>query len=120
MLKTLPHYRGKSLEGTRISIVSSEEKEITISSFLCGATLALPRILIRTGLETDIPEGYGLMIVGIAGLCHSRGLTSISPQILTKESYGEIKIVVVNFGATPHTIYPGDRIAEAIKIRLGG
>ena len=119
MLKILPHYKGKPLEGNRIQLVSSEPERVVLPALLGGPTYSIYRLLIRTGLEAEIPEGRGLLIFGIPGLCHTRGITVIAPQILTAESFGEIKIIVSNYGATSHSIYPGDRIAEAVTIKLG-
>lgn len=120
MLKKLPHYKGKEIMGKRFDIVSSEDNPIVIPAFFASVSYSVHRQLIRTGLEIAVEADYGIMIQGVSGLCHTAGITLISPFILTSENYGELKVVLVNLGAQNYTIFPGSRVAEAIVFKLGG
>ena len=120
MLLKLPHYKGNIPKTNSFYLHSMEERRIIIPSLLGGLGYSIYRQLIRTGLEAKIPEGKGLFIQGIPGACHSKGIMLPNPIILTSKNFGEIKVILCNIGAKEFTVYPGDKIAEAIIINLGG
>lgn len=113
MFKILENYKGEAPKGTRFSLFSAEPRPITLFP------QQQQRQLIRTGLEASVPEGYGVLIQGVPGLyqCHGIAVTS---SMLTSESFGEVKVVVHNESDEEFIIFPGDRVAEGIVIKLGG
>jgi len=119
MLKKLSHFRGNIPKSQSFYLKSMEERQINLPSLIGSSNYAIHMQLIRTGLEVRIPKGKGLFIQGIPGLCHSRGIMMANPFILTERSFGEIKVVLCNTGAKEFTIFPGDKIAEAIMVDLG-
>ena len=76
---------------------------------------SLERQLIPTGLFMELPEGYEAQVRPRSGLAVKHGLTCLnSPGTIDADYRGEIKIILVNLSKDPHTIQPGDRIAQMI------
>jgi len=70
-----------------------------------GETVAIP-----TGIALEFPAGFGGLIQDRSGLA-LRGLTTLA-GVIDPGYRGEIKIVLTNLSPIPHTIFPGDRIAQ--------
>ena len=115
MFKPLENFKGTLPEGNRFDIFSAEASPISLHPIFDIPT----RRLVRTGLEVQLPEGMGVFIQSVPGLWHCYGV-SIEPFMLTKESFGELKVVISNFSDKNFNVFPGDRIAEGIIVRLGG
>ncbi len=76
---------------------------------------SLERQLIPTGLFMELPEGYEAQVRPRSGLAAKHGLTCLnSPGTIDADYRGEIKVILVNLSKDPHTIQPGDRIAQMI------
>ena len=76
---------------------------------------SLERQLIPTGLFMELPEGYEAQVRPRSGLAIKHGLTCLnSPGTIDADYRGEIKIILINLSNEPHTIQPGDRIAQMI------
>ena len=76
---------------------------------------SLERKLIPTGLFIELPDGYEAQVRPRSGLAVKHGLTCLnSPGTIDADYRGEIKIILVNLSKEPHTIQPGDRIAQMI------
>lgn len=76
---------------------------------------SLERRLIPTGLFMELPEGYEAQVRPRSGLAIKHGLTCLnSPGTIDADYRGEIKIILINLSNEPHTIQPGDRIAQMI------
>jgi dUTP pyrophosphatase len=75
----------------------------------------MERKLIPTGLFFEIPEGYEVQIRPRSGMAIHHGITCLnSPGTVDSDYRGEIKIILVNLSAEPHTINSGERIAQMI------
>ncbi|MGN6267271.1 MAG: dUTP diphosphatase [Ginsengibacter sp.] len=75
----------------------------------------MERKLIPTGLFLEIPEGYEVQIRPRSGMAIHHGITCLnSPGTVDSDYRGEIKIILVNLSAEPHTINSGERIAQMI------
>jgi len=70
-----------------------------------GETVAVP-----TGLALGFPAEYGGLIEDRSGLA-LRGLTTLA-GVIDPGYRGEIKVVLTNLAAIPHSIFAGDRIAQ--------
>ena len=70
-----------------------------------GETVAIP-----TGIALGLPAGYGALVEDRSGMA-LRGLTTLA-GVIDPGYRGEIKIVLTNLAAIPHTIFAGDRIAQ--------
>jgi len=77
---------------------------------LPGARAAIP-----TGLAVAIPFGYEIQVRPRSGLAWKKGLTVVNaPGTIDSDYRGEVKILVINLGAEPVQIAPGDRIAQLV------
>ncbi len=76
---------------------------------------SLERQMIPTGLFMELPDGYEAQVRPRSGLAAKHGLTCLnSPGTIDADYRGEIKVILVNLSKDPHTIQPGDRIAQMI------
>jgi len=71
--------------------------------------------LIPTGFAIALPQGFEAQIRPRSGLAIKHGIGLInSPGTIDADYRGEIKIAVINLGATPYTFKRGDRIAQMV------
>jgi dUTP pyrophosphatase len=72
-----------------------------------------------TGLAVAIPEGHAGLVVPRSGLARRHGVTVANAPGLIDAGYrGELQVVLVNLGAEPHRIAPGDRIAQLVVVPI--
>lgn len=85
-----------------------------------AVTLApLQRMAVPTGLYIELPEGYEAQIRPRSGLALKHGITCLnSPGTIDADYRGELKVILINLSAEPHTISQGDRIAQMIVSRV--
>jgi dUTP pyrophosphatase len=75
----------------------------------------LERNLIPTGLYIQLPDGYEAQVRPRSGLAINHGITCLnSPGTIDADYRGEIKVILINLSNEPHTIQPGDRIAQMV------
>ncbi len=75
----------------------------------------LERRAVPSGLAFQIPEGYEAQVRPRSGLALKAGITVLnSPGTIDSDYRGEVKVILINLGAEPFTIQPGDRIAQII------
>jgi len=82
-----------------------------------GATLLAPgeRRAIPTGIALEIQHGYEGQVRPRSGRALSQGLTlANAPGTIDSDYRGELMVLVVNLGAQPIEIHPGDRIAQLV------
>ncbi len=73
------------------------------------------RTLVPTGLRVEVPAGYELQVRPRSGLALEHGVTVVNaPGTIDSDYRGEIMVLLVNLGASPFTVGPGDRIAQAV------
>jgi dUTP pyrophosphatase len=71
--------------------------------------------LIPTGFAIALPPGFEAQIRPRSGLAVKHGIGLInSPGTIDADYRGEIKIAVINLGASPYTFRRGDRIAQMV------
>jgi len=81
------------------------------------------RALIPTGFALEIPPGLEGQVRPRSGLAVKKGVTVLnSPGTIDPDYRGEVKVILVNLGAEPVSINPGERIAQlvfapAVRIR---
>jgi dUTP pyrophosphatase len=101
----LPAYATAGSAG--MDLMANIESPITLQS--------LERQLIPTGLFIELPQGYEAQVRPRSGLAIKHGLTCLnSPGTIDADYRGEIKVILVNLSGQPHTIQPGDRIAQMV------
>jgi dUTP pyrophosphatase len=77
------------------------------------------RILVPTGIAIALPDGYEAQIRPRSGLALKHGVTLVNPPGTIDPDYrGEIGVILINHGAEPFTVNPGDRIAQMLFARF--
>ncbi len=75
-----------------------------------GARAAVP-----TGIAIALPPGHEGQVRPRSGLAAQHGVTVLNaPGTIDADYRGEIQVILVNHGQAPHTIRPGDRIAQLV------
>ncbi|MDX1511723.1 MAG: dUTP diphosphatase [Nitriliruptorales bacterium] len=73
------------------------------------------RMAVGTGLAVAIPEGFVGLVHPRSGLALRHGLTvANAPGTIDAGYRGELKVLLVNLGAEPVSIAPGDRVAQLL------
>ena len=73
------------------------------------------RMLIRTGLYLELPEGYEAQIRPRSGLALRHGVTIANGIGTIDADYrGEIGVILINLSDQPFEINDGDRIAQMV------
>lgn len=101
----LPAYATKASSG--MDLRAALEEPLTLAS--------LERQAVPTGLAIAVPVGLEAQIRPRSGLALKAGLTvANAPGTVDADYRGEVKVILVNLGADPVTIQPGDRIAQMV------
>jgi dUTP pyrophosphatase len=73
------------------------------------------RAAVPTGLALEIPGGFEGQVRPRSGLARKHGVTLVNaPGTIDSDYRGEVTVLLVNLGREPHTIAPGDRIAQLV------
>ncbi len=73
------------------------------------------RAAVATGLAMAIPPGHEGQVRPRSGLALKHGLTVVNaPGTVDADYRGEVRVLLVNLGAEPVTIAPGDRVAQLV------
>ena len=76
------------------------------------------RVLVPTGLFTEIPAGCEIQIRARSGLAVKHGIGLVNGIGTIDSDYrGEIKVPLINWGEEPFRITDGDRIAQMVVCR---
>jgi len=72
------------------------------------------RLLIRTGLIFDIPNGYSIRLHPRSGLSIKNGITLINAEgVIDSDYVEEVKIPIINLGHHQFTVNHGERVCQA-------
>lgn len=97
--------------------MSCEAAGMDVYAFLDDSVIIKPmeRVLIPTGIISEIPVGYEIQVRPRSGLALKHGLTLINtPGTIDSDFRGEIKIIMINLGTEEYRVNPGDRIAQFV------
>jgi dUTP pyrophosphatase len=73
------------------------------------------RALVPTGIAIALPDGYEAQIRPRSGLALTYGVSLVNtPGTIDPDYRGEIGVILINHGAMPFTVNPGDRIAQMV------
>jgi len=73
------------------------------------------RVLVKTGLFVEIPEGYELMVRPRSGLAIKHGITVLnSPGCVDPDYRGNVGVILINHSSSDFEIRVGDRIAQLV------
>ena len=75
----------------------------------------LQRVLIKTGLFLEIPEGYEAQIRPRSGLALKKGITVLNtPGTIDSDYRGEVGVILINLSNEEVVIEDGERICQMI------
>jgi dUTP pyrophosphatase len=73
------------------------------------------RLLVRTGLVMELPDGYEAQVRPRSGLALKKGVTVLNtPGTIDAGYRGEVGVILANFGEEPFAVKKGDRIAQVV------
>ena len=81
-------------------------------------------LIVPTGLNVNIPEGYEIQIRPRSGLAAKNMISVLNtPGTIDADYCGdgedfELKVILVNFGKTAFSVRHGDRIAQMVVCKL--
>ena len=105
----LPAYETAGSAG--MDIRANLEQVITIEP--------LARVLIKTGLHIELPNGYEAQIRTRSGMALKKGLSVLnSPGTIDADYRGEIGVILVNISNEIQKINNGDRVAQMVISRV--
>jgi dUTP pyrophosphatase len=103
----LPAYHSKHAAGLDVVAAVPEGAPLVLAP---GA-----RALIPSGFIFELPEGHEAQVRPRSGLALKHGVTLLnSPGTIDADYRGEVKVLLVNFGADTFRIQRGDRIAQMV------
>jgi dUTP pyrophosphatase len=116
VLLPLPAYETPGAAGMDLRADMSMDGELPKGSLSIGPG---SRALIRTGLIAEVPRGYELQVRPRSGLALKHGVTVLNtPGCVDSDYRGEIGVIVVNHGQVVVEVFHGDRIAQAMIIKV--
>lgn len=102
---SLPFYETKFSAGMDIKAFIPEEIILK----------PLQRVLVKTGLFIELPEGYEAQIRPRSGLALKYGITVLNaPGTIDADYRGEIGVILINLSDNEYVIKNGERIAQMI------
>ena len=75
----------------------------------------LKRILVKTGLYIQLPEGYEAQVRPRSGLAFKKGITVLNtPGTIDSDYRGEIGVILINLSDEEFLIENGERVAQMV------
>ena len=75
--------------------------------------------MVPTNISVEIPDGYEIQVRPRSGLAAKHGIGILnSPGTIDSDYRGEIKIIIINFGAEDFIIQPAERIAQLVVSKV--
>ena len=101
----LPNYETKASAG--LDIRANVGESIVLKP--------LGRVLVKTGLFLEIPEGYEAQVRPRSGLALKKGITVLnSPGTIDADYRGEVGVILINLSNEDFTVEHGERIAQMV------
>ena len=73
------------------------------------------RWLMPTGVHLEMPRGVEAQVRSRSGLSLTYGVVVLNaPGTIDSDFRGEVMVMLINHGRSPHTVLPGDRIAQLV------
>ena len=111
----------KSLSGKIPEYQTEGAAGMDLAAYLDEPIVLKPmeRRLIPTGLFVEIPEGYEAQIRARSGLAIKHGIGLVNGVGTVDSDYrGHWNVPVINWGSEEFTINNGDRIAQAVFVKV--
>ena len=105
----LPKYETSASAG--VDLRANLETAITLKP--------LERVLVKTGLFLEIPEGFEAQVRPRSGLALKKGITVLnSPGTVDADYRGEVGVILINLSNEEFVIENGERIAQLVFARV--
>ena len=95
-----------------------DDAGMDIRAYLPDGKVGIPpgeRKIVTTGFKMEMDAGYEAQIRPRSGLAIKQGITVVnSPGTVDSNFRGEIKVGLLNTGATTYILEPGTRIAQMV------
>lgn len=105
----VPSYQTDGSAG--IDLYADIEEEIVLKP--------LQRVLIKTGIILEIPEGYEGQVRPRSGLAIKHGITVLnSPGTIDSDYRGEVSVILINLSNEDFVIKPLTRIAQLVFTKI--
>lgn len=74
---------------------------------------------VPTGIRLEIPRGFEAQVRPRSGLAlkHAIGIPN-GPGTIDADYRGELKVLLINFGAEPYVVHRGDRVAQLVFAKV--
>ena len=103
----LPAYMTPGAAGMDLYACLAPDETITLAP--------LGRVLVPTGLALAIPPGFEGQVRPRSGWALKQGVTILnSPGTIDSDYRGEVRVLLINLGASAVTIAAGERIAQLV------
>lgn len=113
-VKVLPHPnlpKHQNLDDAGVDLHAVLDKPITLGP--------LDRWLVPTDLRVAIPSGYTWLICSRSGNALKKGLFVLNaPGVIDASYRGSVGVIVANFSREDITIENGDRVAQALLVKV--
>ena len=77
------------------------------------------RVLVKTGIHLEIPEGYEGQVRPRSGLALKHGISCVnSPGTIDSDYRGDVGVILINHGNEDFIIEDGDRIAQLVIMKV--
>ncbi|HZU82447.1 MAG TPA: dUTP diphosphatase, partial [Polyangiaceae bacterium] len=107
----LPRYMTAQAAGLDLHACPASGAPLTIAP---GA-----RALVPTGIALELPDGHEAQVRPRSGLALRHGVTLLnSPGTVDADYRGEVMVLLVNHGAEPFEVRPGDRVAQLVVAKV--
>lgn len=75
----------------------------------------LGRVLVKTGLFLELPQGFECQVRPRSGLALKKGITVLnSPGTIDADYRGEVGVILINLSNEDFTIEDGERVAQLV------
>ena len=79
----------------------------------------LGRILVKTGLFLEIPEGYECQVRPRSGLALKKGISVLNaPGTIDADYRGEVGVILINLSNEKFIIEDGERVAQLVFAKV--
>jgi len=103
----LPSYETANSAGMDLRASLENETPVVVKPF--------QRVLIKTDLFIELPEGYEAQIRPRSGLALKHGITVLNtPGTIDADYRGNVGVILINLSDTDFTVNQGDRIAQMV------
>ncbi len=114
-VKRLPHAEGLELPAYATAYSAGMDLRAAIPEEEPLLIRPGERVLIPTGLQIALPEGYEGQVRPRSGLAWKYGITVLNtPGTIDADYRGEIKVILINLGQEPFLLRRGERIAQLV------